>query len=91
HLCVCNCQCGIDIGKTRETASTSYPGFADVDAALTVAYAQMGTIEQAKIQWAQAVRADDRYRDLDWVTSVRRWSPATVDGLTQFLSLTDRS
>ena len=70
-----------------ETASQNYPGFADVQAALTGAYAQMGKIKAAKQEWEQALQADDRYRDLQWVASVRRWSPASVDALAQFLLL----
>lgn len=64
-----------------------YPNFADARAALTAALWGQGQSGEAESNWVAVVGLDRRYRDLDWVSTVRRWPPAMVAALEKFLHL----
>jgi tetratricopeptide (TPR) repeat protein len=64
-----------------------YPQFADMRAAFAAALWAQGQRGEAESQWVSVVGLDARYRDLEWVRTIRRWPPHLVDALAQFLSL----
>jgi tetratricopeptide (TPR) repeat protein len=64
-----------------------YPNFADARAALTAALWGQGQRGEAESNWVAVVGLDGRYKDLDWVRTVRRWPPAMVAALEKFLNL----
>lgn len=64
-----------------------YPMFADARAALTALLWQQGNSGEAESNWVSAVGLDSRYRDLDWVKTVRRWPPRVTESLAGFLTL----
>ena len=64
-----------------------YPSFADMRAALTAALWAQGQIGEAESNWVAVVGLDGRYKDLSWVTNVRRWPPRMVAALESFLNL----
>ena len=81
------------VGQTSESIRTmknlvrKYPQFADMRAALTAALWVDGNRGEAESNWVAAVGLDRRYKDLDWVANIRRWSPAMVSALERFLKL----
>jgi tetratricopeptide (TPR) repeat protein len=85
------------MGQTEEaihqfrTLLRRYPQFADIRAALTAALWANGQHGEAESQWVSAIGLDSRYRDLDWVKTIRRWPPQLVNALGQFLSLTSQN
>jgi tetratricopeptide (TPR) repeat protein len=64
-----------------------YPMFSDIRAALTAALWAQGNQGEAESNWVAAVGLDNRYQDLDWVKNMRRWPPAMVEALENFLNL----
>jgi tetratricopeptide (TPR) repeat protein len=66
-----------------------YPNFADARAALTAALWIAGQPGEAESNWVAVVGLDPRYKDLNWVSQVRRWPPAMVGALEKFLSLSN--
>jgi tetratricopeptide (TPR) repeat protein len=64
-----------------------YPQFADMRAALAAALWNQGQRGEAESQWVAVVGLDSRYRNLEWVETIRRWPPLMADALAQFLSL----
>ncbi len=64
-----------------------YPSFADMRAALTAALWEAGQQGEAESNWVAVVGLDTRYKDLNWVTNVRRWPPKMVSALDHFLNL----
>lgn len=64
-----------------------YPQFADMRAALTAVLWVQGKQGEAESNWVAAVGLDKRYKDLDWVATVRRWPPTMVAALEKFLTL----
>ena len=64
-----------------------YPMFPDMRAALTAVLWVEGKQGDAESNWVAAVGIDNRYQDLDWVAHDRRWPPAMVAALKQFLTL----
>jgi tetratricopeptide (TPR) repeat protein len=64
-----------------------YRDFPDVRAALTAALWQSGDRGEAESNWIAVVGLDSRYRNLDWVRDNRRWPPASIAALDQFLHL----
>lgn len=64
-----------------------YPNFADARAALTAVLWQQGQRGEAESNWVAVVGLDSRYQDLQWVRTIRRWPPALVAALKQFLQL----
>ncbi|MGB3291745.1 MAG: tetratricopeptide repeat protein [Phormidesmis sp.] len=64
-----------------------YPNFADMRAALTAALWVQGKGGEAESNWVAVVGLDSRYKDINWVKSIRRWPPKMVSALEQFLTL----
>jgi hypothetical protein len=64
-----------------------YPTFADMRAALTAALWAQGKQEEAESNWVSVVELDRRYKDINWVKTVRRWTPEMVAALEKFLKL----
>ncbi len=64
-----------------------YPMFSDMRAALTAALWVEGNQGEAESNWVAAVGLNNRYQDLDWVKNMRRWPPAMVEALENFLNL----
>jgi len=64
-----------------------HPLFADARAALTALLWQRGARGEAESHWVSASGLDPRYRDPEWLLNVRRWPPAAVAALNQFLAL----
>jgi tetratricopeptide (TPR) repeat protein len=65
-----------------------YPLFADARAGLTALLWQRGATGEAESHWTAASGLDPRYRQGEWLLSVRRWPPAPVAALERFLMLT---
>lgn len=80
-------------GETEEALRTlrniirKYPQFPDVRAAITAVLWKQGKVGEAESNWVAAVGLDSRYKDIDWVKSIRRWPPVMVDALQKFLKL----
>jgi tetratricopeptide (TPR) repeat protein len=80
-------------GQTQEAIRTmrniirKYPQFPDVRAALTAVLWEQGKLGEAESNWVATVGLDRRYKDLDWVKTVRRWPPVMVAALEKFLKL----
>ena len=64
-----------------------YPLFADARAALTALLWRQGSRGEAESHWAAASGLDPRYRQEEWLRSVRRWPPVPIEALQQFLAL----
>ncbi len=73
--------------QTLKNIVRKYPNFADARAALTACLWQGGFLGEAESNWVAAVGLDSRYKDIDWVATVRRWPPNVVKALDQFLNL----
>jgi len=64
-----------------------YPLFADARAALTALLWRRGAYGEAESHWASAAGLDPRYRQPEWLLATRRWPPAPVQALSDFLAL----
>jgi tetratricopeptide (TPR) repeat protein len=64
-----------------------YPQFADMRAALTAALWASGNRGEAESNWVAVMGLDTRYKDLNWVSQIRRWPPAMTSALEKFLKL----
>jgi tetratricopeptide (TPR) repeat protein len=64
-----------------------HPLFADARAALTALLWQRGARGEAESHWVSASGLDPRYRNPEWLLNIRRWPPAAVAALNQFLAL----
>jgi tetratricopeptide (TPR) repeat protein len=64
-----------------------YPLLADARAGLTALLWQRGASGEAESNWAAASGLDPRYRQSDWLLSIRRWPPGPVVALERFLQL----
>lgn len=64
-----------------------YPNFPDARAALTAGLWAQNQQGEAESQWVAVVGLDQRYKDIDWVRTIRRWPPKVADALEQFLTL----
>jgi tetratricopeptide (TPR) repeat protein len=62
-----------------------FPMSADTRAALTAMLWDQGQRGEAESNWVSAVGLDARYKDLDWVSHIRRWPPSLVISLQNFL------
>ena len=89
-------NCGLALYQLGQTDASlqrfrnlvrKYPQFADMRAALVAGLWSRGQRGEAESQWVSAVGLDRRYRDLDWVRTIRRWPPTLANALEQFLSL----
>ncbi len=79
-----------DIPKSMQIMKSlvrKYPSFVDMRAALTAALWEQGQQGEAESNWVAVVGLDSRYKDLNWVTKVRRWPPKMVGALEKFLTL----
>lgn len=73
--------------KTLRSVVRRYPNFADARAALTAALWVGGQWGEAESHWVAVSGLDQRYKDMDWIRTLRRWPPAAADALAQFLTL----
>lgn len=73
--------------RTMKNLVRKYPKFADMRAALTAALWVQGKQGEAESQWVSAVGLDRRYKDINWVKTVRRWPPEIAAALEKFLNL----
>ena len=64
-----------------------HPMFADARAALSGLLWRHGYQGEAESHWAAAAGLDSRYRQADWLLTVRRWPPQPTADLMTFLSL----
>jgi tetratricopeptide (TPR) repeat protein len=64
-----------------------YPMFADARAGLTALLWRQGSRGEAESHWAAASGLDPRYRQPEWLRSMRRWPPVPTQALQQFLAL----
>ncbi len=64
-----------------------YPLFADARAGLTALLWRQGSRGEAESHWAAASGLDPRYRQPEWLQSMRRWPPVPTQALQQFLAL----
>lgn len=64
-----------------------YPLFADARAGLTALLWRQGSRGEAESHWAAASGLDPRYRQEEWLLTVRRWPPVPIEALQQFLAL----
>ena len=64
-----------------------YPNFPDARAALTAGLWASNKRGEAESQWVAVEGLDSRYKDVDWVRTIRRWPPKVADALEQFLTL----
>ena len=64
-----------------------YPMFADARAGLSALLWRQGQRGEAESHWAAASGLDPRYRQADWLLSVRRWPPGPTADLMAFLEL----
>jgi tetratricopeptide (TPR) repeat protein len=69
------------------TLVRKYPQFADMRAALAAVLWNQGQRGEAESQWVAVVGLDSRYRNLEWVETIRRWPPSMANALAQFLTL----
>lgn len=73
--------------RTLRSVVRKYPNFPDARAALTAGLWAVGQRGEAESQWVAVAGLDNRYRDVDWVRTIRRWPPKVADALEQFLTL----
>jgi tetratricopeptide (TPR) repeat protein len=73
--------------RTMRNLVRKYPQFPDMRAALTAALWEQGKQGEAESHWVATVGLDRRYKDLNWVKTVRRWPPVMVAALEKFLTL----
>ncbi|MEB3226388.1 MAG: tetratricopeptide repeat protein [Synechococcus sp.] len=64
-----------------------YPLFADARVALTAMLWGNHQFGEAESNWVSAAGLDSRYRDLDWLKTVRRFPPKLLRNLDNFLNL----
>ncbi len=64
-----------------------YPLFADARAALSALLWEKGKIGEAESNWVAVLGLDIRYRDPNWLLTIRRWPPKPTNDLMAFLSL----
>ncbi len=82
-------QLGQDNRALREIKNLvrKYPNFADMRAALTAILWHQKKRGEAESNWVAVMGLDDRYKDLEWVENIRRWTPRLVTELSEFLQL----
>jgi tetratricopeptide (TPR) repeat protein len=73
--------------KKMRNLVRKYPLFPDMRAALTAVLWAEGKQGEAESNWVATIGMDSRYRDLDWVKTVRRWPPSMIIALDNFLTL----
>jgi hypothetical protein len=74
-----------------EKISRRAPGNADMRAALAALYWSEGREEDAERQWEYACDrisvGCSKYKDTDWLSTVRRWPPRMVKLLDAFVNI----
>ena len=65
---------------------SKFPSFADGRAMEAVMDFKKGKIESALANFEDTIELDARYYDIEWVRSIRRWSPRLVDDLSKLLA-----
>jgi hypothetical protein len=86
-------QMGDFEGAERELRSVSRraPQVVDTRAALAALYWKRNSRNDAEREWEFACDLIDtgcgKYRDKQWLTTVRRWPPLMVDALQKFLTI----
>jgi tetratricopeptide (TPR) repeat protein len=77
--------------KEVERVARRAPGSADMRAALAALYWSQGRRSDAEGAWEFACGSISvgcsRYKDRDWLLRIRRWPPAMVERMDQFLSM----
>ena len=76
--------------KSIESLVRRAPNSADMRAAQAVLYYSQGRFEQAEDAWERACAREAgcaKYKDLDYVSRIRRWPPIMVDKLQAFLDV----
>lgn len=73
--------------RTMRNLVRKYPQFADMRAAITAALWKEGLIGEAESNWVAAIGLDSRYKDIQWLADIRRWPPALIANMEDFLSL----
>jgi tetratricopeptide (TPR) repeat protein len=64
-----------------------YSQFADPRAALSAVLWDQGFKGEAESNWYPVMGLDPRYRDLEWLRTIRRWPPQAVEAIDRFLRL----
>ncbi|MFZ9737992.1 MAG: tetratricopeptide repeat protein [Prochlorotrichaceae cyanobacterium] len=64
-----------------------YSQFADPRAALSAVLWDQGFKGEAESNWYPVMGLDPRYKDLDWLRTIRRWPPKAVEAIDRFLKL----
>ncbi|MBV5257839.1 tetratricopeptide repeat protein [Synechococcus moorigangaii CMS01] len=64
-----------------------YPLFADARVALTAMLWGQHQFGEAESNWVSAAGLDERYRDLTWLKTVRRFPPKVLEDLENFFTL----
>jgi tetratricopeptide (TPR) repeat protein len=67
-----------------------YSQFADPRAALSAVLWDQGLKGEAESNWYPVMGLDPRYKDLDWLRTIRRWPPKAVQAIDLFLRLEKR-
>ncbi|MFB2935741.1 tetratricopeptide repeat protein [Aerosakkonemataceae cyanobacterium BLCC-F154] len=73
--------------RTMKNLIRKYPQFPDMRAALTAALWEKGQHGEAESNWVAVVGLDDRYKDIEWVKTIRRWPSSLVAALEKFLKI----
>lgn len=76
-----------DALRQMRSLAIRYPNAADPRAALTAMLWSRGLKGEAESNWVAVMGLDRRYQDLDWVAKIRRWPPAMVEALGNFLAI----
>jgi tetratricopeptide (TPR) repeat protein len=80
--------------RELEDMARRAPGSVDQRVALAGLYYHDGRTQAAKEMWAYACEQSkagcEKYRDREWLDSVRRWPPAVSEMLEDFLELRER-
>jgi len=75
--------------KTMEQVIRKDPGVTDAHVALAAAYWVQNNVVRAESEWKFACENVDTgcsfYKDLNWVSEIRRWPPTLVSALQDFL------
>lgn len=77
--------------KELEYVSRRAAGNVDAKAALAALYYEEGRTEEAEEMWDAACNrisvGCSKYKDVEWLSKVRRWPPSMVSKLQKFLNL----
>ncbi|KAA8495556.1 UDP-N-acetylglucosamine--peptide N-acetylglucosaminyltransferase [Porphyridium purpureum] len=73
--------------RTMKFLVRKYPYFPDMHAALAALYWETGDYSSAEDEFLLATGQDYRYRDLEWIASIRRFPPRIVRDLENLRNL----